>query len=78
MLSGERSLPIELLVFITQLNIRCGYSKEPSQIDGSFEHPKEMFALMGKKIRTILCFKGFLIGINEKFHICTFHAAVHF
>ena len=31
-------------------NICCGYSKEPSQWDGSFEHPKHMFKLMGKKI----------------------------
>ena len=32
------------------LNICCVYSKEPSQSDGSFEHPKHMFKLMGKKI----------------------------
>ena len=32
------------------LNICCGYSKEPSHCDGSFEHPKHMFELMGKKI----------------------------
>ena len=36
------------------LNICCGYSKEPSQWDGSFEHPKHMFKLMGKKIIKIL------------------------
>ena len=35
-------------------NICCGYSKEPSQCDGSFEHPKHMFQLIGKKIITIL------------------------
>ena len=28
----------------------CGDSKEPSQWDSSFEHPKHMFKLMGKKI----------------------------
>ena len=28
--------------------------KEPPQWDGSFEHPKHMFKLMGKKIITIL------------------------
>ena len=33
-----------------------GYSKESSQWDGSFEHPKLMFKLMGKKIITILHF----------------------
>ena len=31
-------------------NICCGYSKEPSQWDSSFEHPKHMFKFMGKKI----------------------------
>ena len=35
-------------------NICCGYSKEPSQWDGSFEHLKHMLKLMGKKIFTIL------------------------
>ena len=35
-------------------NIRCGYAKEPSQLDGSFEHPKHVFKLMGKKIIKIL------------------------
>ena len=35
----------------------CGYSKEPSQWDGSFEHPKHMLKLMGKRIFTILCSK---------------------
>ena len=40
-------------LFLIQ-NICCGYSKEPSQLDGSFEHPKHMFRLMGKKIVTIL------------------------
>ena len=29
--------------------IHCGYSKEPSQWDGSFEHPIHMIKLMGKK-----------------------------
>ena len=40
-------------LFLIQ-NICCGYSKEPSQSDGSFEHPKHMSKLMGKKIITIL------------------------
>ena len=35
-------------------NICCGYSKEPSQLDGSFELPKHVFKLMGKKIIKIL------------------------
>ena len=30
-----------IFLFLNQ-NIRCEYSKEPSQWDGSFEHPKHM------------------------------------
>ena len=40
-----------IFLFLIQ-NICCGYSKEPSQWDGSFEHPKHMIKLMGKKIFT--------------------------
>ena len=40
---------------ISQLNLSCGYSKEPSQWDGSFEHPKHKIKLIDKKIITILC-----------------------
>ena len=40
-------------LFLNQ-NICCGYSKEPSRWDGSFEHPKHMFELMDKKIIAIL------------------------
>ena len=39
-------------LFLNQ-NICCGYSKEPSRWDGSFEHPKHMFQLMDKKIIAI-------------------------
>ena len=44
-----------LFFFILFLNknICCGYSKEPSQWDGAFEHPKHMFKLVGKKITII-------------------------
>ena len=42
-----------IFLFLNQ-NICCGYSKEPSQCDGSFEHPKHMFKLMGKNIFTIV------------------------
>ena len=31
-----------IFLFLNQY-ICCGYSKEPSQGDGSFEHPKQMF-----------------------------------
>ena len=40
-------------VYLTQ-NSCFGYSKEPSQWDGSFEHKKCMLKLLGKKIFTIL------------------------
>ena len=39
-------------LFLIQ-NIYYGYSKEPSQGDGSLEHPKHMFKLIGKEIITI-------------------------
>ena len=42
-----------IFLFLNQ-NICCGYSKEPSHGDGSFEHPKHMFKLMDKKIIAIL------------------------
>ena len=42
-----------IFLFLNQ-NICCGHSKEPSQWDGSFEHPKYMLKLMGKKIIEIL------------------------
>ena len=31
-----------------------GTQKEPSRLDSSFEHPKQMLKLMGKKLFTIL------------------------
>ena len=48
-----------IFLFLNQ-NICCGYSKEPSQGDSSFEHPKHMLKLMGKKILIILCPKFIL------------------
>ena len=48
-------VPNEKIIFLfLNQNICCGYSKEPSQWDGSFEHPKHMFKLMGKKKFAIL------------------------
>ena len=48
-------------IFLIQ-NIWCGYSKEPSQLDGPLEHPNHMFKLMGKKIikslRNIISLSG--------------------
>ena len=40
-------------LFLNQ-NMCCGYSKDPSQWYGSFEYPKCMLKLMGKKILTLL------------------------
>ena len=45
----------KIVYLLFSQNICCGYSKEPSQCDGSFEHPKHMLKIMGKKIFTILC-----------------------
>ena len=45
----------ELFFLFLNQNICCGHSKEPSHRDGSFEHPKHMFKLIGKKIFSILC-----------------------
>ena len=38
-----------------------GYSKEPSHWDGSYEHQKHMFKLMGKEINAILGAQTILI-----------------
>ena len=40
-------------LFLNQ-NICCGYSKERSRWDVSFEHLKHMVKIIGKKIFTIL------------------------
>ena len=47
-------------LFLNQ-NIYCGYSKEPSQLKGSFEHLKHVFKLMGKEINTNLGAQTILI-----------------
>ena len=59
-------------------NICCGYSKEPSQGDGSLKHPKHMFKLMSKKIITIftllkfpyldLCFDASHLFLQDGIH----------
>ena len=43
-----------------QKNISCGYSKETSQRDCSFKHPKQMLKLMDKKLFTIYFMLEFL------------------
>ena len=61
-----------IFLFINQ-NICCGYSKEPSQWDGSFEHLKPMLRLTDKKIFTILrrnqCLSRFMLFTNFKGHV---------
>ena len=49
-----------IFLFLNQ-NICCGYSKEPSQWDGPFEHPKHVLKLMGEKIFTLLPWKFLFI-----------------
>ena len=53
----DKSALLKMITFIYQPKHMLWYSKEPSQLDGSFEHPKHMFKLMDKKIITILCSK---------------------
>ena len=48
-----------IFLFLNQ-NICCGYSKEPSQWDGSFEHPQHMFKWTGKKIITFFVLEKIL------------------
>ena len=54
-------------LFLNQ-NICCGCSKEPSHWDGSFEYPKQMLKVSGKKIFTILRWKCLFIYVN----LCTY------
>ena len=39
-----------IVLLSISLNIRFGYSKEPSHRDGSFEYPQHMFWLRNQKI----------------------------
>ena len=58
----------ENLIFLYfNQNICCGYSKEPSQWDGSFEYPKHTFNLEVKNIYTNLRFKKCLSGHLRKY-----------
>ena len=58
----------KLFFLLLNQNICCGYSKELSQWDGSFEHPKHMFQLMGKEINVILGVETVLIWTYEMFY----------
>ena len=48
-----------IFLFLNQ-NICFGCSKEPSRWDGSFEHPKHMLKIIGKKIFTTFTLKNFV------------------
>ena len=50
---GKQSAYQKIIFLPLNQNICCGYSKEPSLRDGSFEHPKYMLKMMSKKILTI-------------------------
>ena len=51
---------MKIIFLLPNQNICCGYSKEPSQWDSSFEHPKDMLKLTDKKIIAILRWKYLL------------------
>ena len=57
-------------LFLNQ-NICCGYSKEPSQWDGSFEHPKHMLEIIGKKIFAILRWNFCCVFTGMLVCVCT-------
>ena len=48
-------------------NICCGYSKEPSQWDGSFENPNHMLKLMGKNMLKICVYLNLCIQCKSFF-----------
>ena len=62
----EKSVLKNVIFLFLNQNICCGCSKEPSQWDSSFEHPKQMFKLMDKKVFTILSLKCCLFGLMVK------------
>ena len=64
-----------IFLFLYQ-NMCCGYSKELSQWDGSFEHPKHMLTLTAKKIFTIVRSKCLPIWTHALSYICTNHLTV--
>ena len=48
------SAPLNLYFLISQVNICCGFSKEPFQEDGSFKHPTQMFGPIDMEVFTII------------------------
>ena len=50
----EDSVPLNLHFLISQVNICCGFSKEPFQEDGSFQHPTQKFGPIDMEVFTII------------------------
>ena len=51
-----------IFLFLNQ-NICCGYSKEPSHRDGSFEHLKHMLKIMSKNYAENFCLSKPVDGV---------------
>ena len=67
---------LKIILFLNQ-NICCGYSKEPSRWEGSFEHPKHMFRLLGKNIFAILRSKILRNWTYVKVSLCDYRMSIH-
>ena len=69
----------KLFFLFPNQNICCGNSKESSQWDVSFEHPKHMLILAGKKIITILrwnCFAYLYVWFCYILDLINSHAVI--
>ena len=62
--SREGQISAITSLFLNQ-NICCGYSKEASHRDVSFEHPQHMFRTSHKKIIKIYIFKNLVIPLMD-------------
>ena len=51
----DKSVYLKIIFLISQPKHMLWVLKRTSRCDGSFEYPKHMFKLIGKKIITILC-----------------------
>ena len=48
------SAPLNLYFLISQVNICCGFSKEPFQEDDYFKHATQMFGPIDMEVFTII------------------------
>ena len=60
------SLRCEFIFLFLKQNMCCGYSKQPSQWDGCFEHPKQMFKLMDKLFAIYAYFCIWTYGLCQR------------